>query len=112
MPDWVRTVLVTVAVVALCGVVAVGLLMWRYRIPPRGLIAIGAAAIYLVSPVDVVPEVFLGPVGLLDDAGVVVAVGMFVYRLATVRRILTDGGVLKRRSGDGQRLRDDAVGDP
>ena len=42
---------------------------WRYRIPPRGPIAMIGTLVYLASPVDVLPEVMLGPLGLLDDAG-------------------------------------------
>ncbi len=35
---------------------------------------------------DVIPEIALGPLGLVDDLGVVGAVGMFVYRLVQARR--------------------------
>jgi uncharacterized membrane protein YkvA (DUF1232 family) len=31
-----------------------------------------AAMIYIVSPIDFIPEAFLGPLGLIDDAGVAV----------------------------------------
>ena len=93
MPDWLRTVVWIVGVLALLLTLAVGYLMWRYRIPPRGLIAMGGAALYLISPIDVVPEALLGPLGLVDDAGVVAAVVLFVYKLVTVRKMLADGGV-------------------
>jgi uncharacterized membrane protein YkvA (DUF1232 family) len=71
----------------------VGYLMWRYRIPPRGLVAMGGAALYLIFPIDVVPEAILGPLGLVDDAGVVAAVVLFVYKMIKARRILADGGI-------------------
>ena len=71
-------------VLALLGVAVIGFVMWRYRIPPRGLIAMIGALVYLASPVDVLREVMLGPLGLLDDAGAVTAAAVFVYKLVTV----------------------------
>src|SRR5215217_5499433 len=52
------------------------------------------------SPVDVLPEVMLGPFGLLDDAGAVTAAAVFVYKLVTVKRRLEDAGVKGRRRPD------------
>ncbi len=97
VPDWLRTALWIFGVLALLLTLVVGYLMWRYRIPPRGLVAMGAAALYLVSPIDLVPEAVLGPLGLVDDAGAVVAAVLFVYKLVKVRRILADGGIELRR---------------
>ena len=77
------------ALVALIGVVLLAISMfviYRYRVPLRGIAAMAGALIYLVSPVDVLPEVVLGPFGLIDDLGVVGAVGMFVYRLVQARQ--------------------------
>jgi uncharacterized membrane protein YkvA (DUF1232 family) len=99
VPDWLRTTVWIVGVLALLLSLVVGYLMWRYRIPPRGLVALGGAALYLVSPVDLVPEAILGPLGLVDDAGAVAAVVLFVYKLVTARRILADGGVELGRPG-------------
>jgi uncharacterized membrane protein YkvA (DUF1232 family) len=59
----------------------------------------GGAALYLISPVDLVPEAILGPLGLVDDAGAVAAVVLLVYKLVTARRILADGGVELSRPG-------------
>lgn len=43
----------------------------RYGGMGRGrLLGMVLAAIYVVSPVDLVPEAFLGPLGLADDLGV------------------------------------------
>lgn len=102
MPDWLSTTLWIVGALALLLVLAVGYLMWRYRIPPRGLVAMGGAALYLISPIDLVPEAVLGPLGLVDDAGAMAAAVLFVYKLVKARRILADGGVdlgrLARRS--------------
>ena len=93
MPDWLRTTVWIFGVLALLLTLVVGYLMWRYRIPPRGLFAMGGAALYLISPIDLVPEAILGPLGLVDDAGVLAATALFVYKLVKVRRILADGGV-------------------
>jgi uncharacterized membrane protein YkvA (DUF1232 family) len=56
--------------------------------------------VYLASPVDVLPEAILGPLGLLDDAGAATAAAVFVYRLVTVKSRLEDAGVKGRRSPD------------
>jgi uncharacterized membrane protein YkvA (DUF1232 family) len=99
MSDPLTLVLVLLGALALLGVAVIGFVMWRYRIPPLGLIAIGAL-IYLASPVDVLPEVMLGPFGLLDDAGAATAAAVFVYKLATVKKRLEDAGVKGRRRPD------------
>ena len=97
MPDWLRTTFWIVGVLAVLLTLVVGYLMWRYRIPPRGLFAMGAAALYLVSPIDLVPEAILGPLGLVDDAGVLAATALFVYKLVKARQILADRGIELRR---------------
>jgi uncharacterized membrane protein YkvA (DUF1232 family) len=76
------------AVILLIGVVLLGIVLYviyRYRVPLRGTAAMLGALAYLVSPLDVVPDWFV-PVGLVDDLGVVGAVGVFVYRLIQARR--------------------------
>jgi uncharacterized membrane protein YkvA (DUF1232 family) len=98
--DLLTLMLMLLGVLALLGVAVIGFVMWRYRIPPRGLIAMIGALIYLASPVDVLPEVMLGPVGLLDDVGAVTAAAVFVYKLVTVKRRLQDAGVQGRRRPD------------
>ena len=98
MPDWLRAAVWIVGVLALLVTLVIGYLMWRYRLPPRGLVAMGAAAIYLISPIDLVPEAILGPLGLVDDAGVVAAVVLFVYKLVKARKILADSGIELGRS--------------
>jgi len=43
----------------------------RYRLLTRGRLALLVLAVaYLVSPVDLVPELVLGPFGLIDDAAI------------------------------------------
>src|SRR5512133_2051048 len=97
MSDLLTLVLMLLGVLALLGVAVIGFIMWRYRIPPRGLIAMFGALIYLASPIDALPEVILGPIGLLDDAGAVTAAAVFVYKLVMVKRRLVDAGVQRRR---------------
>ena len=97
MPDWLRAAVWIVGVLALLVTLVVGYLMWRYRIPPRGLVAMGAAAVYLISPIDLLPEAILGPLGLVDDAGVLAATALFVYKLVKARQILADRGIELRR---------------
>ena len=100
MSDLLTLVLVLLGVLTLLGVAVVGFVMWRYRIPPRGLIAMIGALIYLVSPIDLLPEAMLGPFGLLDDAGAATAAAVFVYKLVTVKKRLEDAGVKGRRRPD------------
>lgn len=45
-------------------------------------ILIGVAAIvYGISPLDIAPEAILGPLGLIDDAGVFLAAGIGIWKL-------------------------------
>jgi uncharacterized membrane protein YkvA (DUF1232 family) len=100
MSDLLTLVLMLLGVLVLLGMALIGFVMWRYRIPPRGLIAMIGALVYLASPIDVLPEAMLGPLGLLDDAGAVTAAAIFVYKLATAKRRLQDAGVKGRRRPD------------
>jgi len=93
MDDVIRVVLIAIAVLLCLFALVVGLLMWRYQIPPRGLLALGMAGFYLVVPVDVVPEAILGPFGLVDDAGIVGVAVLFALRIARARKALLDSGV-------------------
>lgn len=94
--DLITIVLVVLGVAVLVGVAVVLFVMWRYRVPPRGVVAMVGALVYLASPVDVLPEVLLGPIGLVDDAGVVTVVAVWVYKLVQARRMLRDAGVGRR----------------
>jgi uncharacterized membrane protein YkvA (DUF1232 family) len=97
MSDFLTRVVLLIGVLALLGLAVIVFIMWRYRIPPRGLIAMSGALLYLASPVDVLPEALLGPIGLLDDAGAVTAAAVFVYKLVTVKKQLEAAGVKGRR---------------
>jgi uncharacterized membrane protein YkvA (DUF1232 family) len=43
------------------------------RVPIGGKAIAAAAALYVVSPIDLIPEIFFGPFGLLDDLLVLTA---------------------------------------
>jgi uncharacterized membrane protein YkvA (DUF1232 family) len=94
--DVVVATLVVVGFLVVVGLALIGVVMWRFKIPPRGLVAMLGALFYLVLPVDVVPELLVGPLGLVDDAGVVTAVAIWVYKLAKARQKLVAGGVFKQ----------------
>jgi uncharacterized membrane protein YkvA (DUF1232 family) len=50
------------------------------------LIALGAL-LYGASPLDVIPELLAGPLGLGDDAVVLVAAGFAIVRLLRARSV-------------------------
>jgi uncharacterized membrane protein YkvA (DUF1232 family) len=93
--DLVVATLVVVGALLVIGLAVIGLVMWRYKIPPRGVVAMFGALFYLVLPVDVLPEALLGPLGLVDDAGLVAGVSLWVYKLVKARQKLVAGGVIK-----------------
>lgn len=43
------------------------------RVPVGGKAIAACAALYVISPIDLVPEIFLGPVGVVDDLVVMAA---------------------------------------
>ena len=49
------------------------------------MLAVAAAVIYVLSPIDLAPELLLGPLGLIDDAGIVIAALAFARRQARAR---------------------------
>ena len=53
------------------------------------LVAIGAI-VYGVSPIDVIPELITGPLGLADDLAVFVGAGFAIWKLLSGRG-KTDG---------------------
>ena len=52
----------------------------RRRTVAAVLVAIGAL-IYGVSPIDVIPELLTGPLGLTDDLAVLVGAGYGIWKL-------------------------------
>lgn len=41
----------------------------KYKIPTKSLVSIGAAILYVISPIDAIPDIFLG--GFIDDIAIV-----------------------------------------
>jgi len=56
----------------------------RRRVIAAVLIGV-AALVYGISPLDLAPEAILGPLGLLDDAGVLVGAGIAIWKLLSGR---------------------------
>jgi len=54
--------------------------MSRRRILSAVLVAVGAL-VYGVSPIDVIPELLTGPLGLADDLAVWVGAGLGIWKL-------------------------------
>lgn len=90
LSDVLVAILAVAGGVFLLGLALIGYVMWRYRIPPRGVVALVGALVYLASPVDVLPEVLLGPLGLVDDAGILTAAVLWAYRLVKAREKLQE----------------------
>jgi len=42
----------------------------EHKLAPTTWIAAVVTVIYTISPIDLIPELFLGPLGLIDDLGV------------------------------------------
>lgn len=82
---WVAVVTLTVVAVMVGALVYV---VFKYRVPLKGLMALGAAIAYVLSPVDVAPEAILGPLGLVDDVGVFSAAFLYARQLGQARRLL------------------------
>jgi uncharacterized membrane protein YkvA (DUF1232 family) len=41
----------------------------KHRLSPWSIIAAIGTVLYTVSPIDVIPELFVGPLGYIDDIG-------------------------------------------
>jgi uncharacterized membrane protein YkvA (DUF1232 family) len=62
----------------------------RRRVISAVLVAVGAL-IYGVSPIDVIPELLTGPLGLTDDLAVLVGAGYAIWKLVGGRNPRTGG---------------------
>jgi uncharacterized membrane protein YkvA (DUF1232 family) len=78
MRGWVIAAVVIVGTVVLL-VVGIRALMRGQRVPNRAKLAIAAAVLWLLAPLDPLPEALFGPVGLLDDVAVLVALVRYVF---------------------------------
>jgi len=54
------------------------------RVAAAVLVAIGAL-VYGISPIDVIPELLTGPLGLTDDFAVVIGAGFAIWKLLSGR---------------------------
>lgn len=54
--------------------------MEKRKVVAAVLVALGAIA-YGISPIDVIPELLTGPLGFLDDAGILVGAGIWIYNI-------------------------------
>ena len=52
------------------------------RIALAAVIGVVALA-YDISPVDLIPEIFTGPLGFLDDGAATIAAGLAIWKLLT-----------------------------
>ena len=43
------------------------------------------ALVYGISPVDIIPELLTGPLGFIDDLGILGVAGFAIYKLLTGR---------------------------
>lgn len=67
---------------------SVGGLMYMFRI--RIILCFFAACMYLISPLDIIPEAVFGILGLLDDVFVVLLLAVYISII--YRRFITNRG--------------------
>lgn len=41
----------------------------QYKVAPMTWLALAGTVVYTLMPLDFIPEIFLGPIGLVDDLG-------------------------------------------
>jgi uncharacterized membrane protein YkvA (DUF1232 family) len=58
--------------------------MEKRKIVAVVLVALGALA-YGVSPIDIIPELLTGPLGLIDDAGILAGAAVWIYNIVKSR---------------------------
>ena len=84
--------LVVFALIGLLAVVALVIVIVRYRPPFAAIAAVVGALIYGASPVDLIPEAVLGPIGALDDIGLLAAAVGFMVTQVRQRRGIEPAG--------------------
>ena len=67
----------------------------------RDKLTIIIGLVYVLSPLDLIPEVILGPLGLLDDGGAILAVRLTLWRvqkrLQVQKRAVIEGEEVSHR---------------
>ena len=59
--------------------------MSRNRAIISAILVAAGALVYGISPVDIIPELLTGPLGLIDDLAVFGTAGLAIYNLLTGR---------------------------
>jgi uncharacterized membrane protein YkvA (DUF1232 family) len=65
--------------------------MGRNRRVISAVLVTAAALVYGISPIDVIPELLTGPLGLTDDLAVLLGAGVTVWKLLGGREPRTGG---------------------
>lgn len=53
--------------------------LYMSKLSKNQMIVIVVAALYMLSPVDLIPEIILGPLGLVDDAAALTLIFSILY---------------------------------
>ncbi len=84
------TVLIVLLVVlAVLGLLAIGVVVFvivRFRPSVSAIVAMVGALAYGASPIDLISEGLVGPIGAIDDIGLLVAAAMFTAQQIRNRR--------------------------
>lgn len=72
----------------------------RFRFSRTDIIIMLLALVYIVSPIDAIPELVAGPIGLTDDAAAVAILAATLMR-SRVRKGKPDGPEFETSGGDG-----------
>jgi len=83
--------LVIFAIIGVLAVVALIVVIVRFRPPLTAIAAVVGALIYGASPIDLIPEAVVGPIGALDDIGIIAAAIGFMVTQIRKRRDVTAG---------------------
>lgn len=79
--------------------------LWKgSNIKEKAIVVVGL--LYLLSPLDIIPEIILGPLGLLDDGGALIVILLTLVAVHNrIKRHLNtiEGEVLSPGSGAKQR---------
>lgn len=73
----------------------------EHKLAPMTWVTAIGAIVYTFSPIDLVPEILLGPLGLLDDAGIWgIAIALAVREKTRWEAQISGGDVQSKSKGD------------
>ena len=101
--------LVIVAVAAIVFLALVGFVayvIFRYRPSVMGTLGLLAGTAWVASPVDLLPEALLGPLGLTDDVAVIATIVWYASQLARRRGLSQQHRELPPQNDQPGRIRD------